>query len=78
MNRATWKNKKTKKTITGTWQYFRSRDVFLVRFDGCDPETGIERQAIEVYGDEPNVGPWILVEKKIPYRAAQIAHQEET
>lgn len=59
IKQAKWSNGKT--TITGTWQYVWSRDVFVIRLDGRDPVTNIRRAPFETHNDSPEWGKWKLV-----------------
>ncbi len=65
-HKATWKN--GKKQLTGSWCYVWAFDSYWISIDGKDPETGLEREAFDVKGDEPEFGKWKLVKEKEPKR----------
>ena len=58
--KAVWMNG-TKK-LNGSWRYWWAGDFFIIFLDGCDPETGLERQPFKVYGDHPEWGKWTIKE----------------
>lgn len=54
--------RKGNKTVTGKWYYIWHRDRFIIQLNGCDPETGLEREPFEVSGDNPDFKGWRLID----------------
>lgn len=54
-----WSN--GKRTLTGSWAYVWSRDMFVIHLNSKDPITGRKRN-IETFNDTPEWGKWRLIE----------------
>ena len=62
MPKAKWQNTKTKKIITGSWEYYRPSDIFTIWLDSVDKITGLRRR-LTTRNDKPEWGNWKLLKE---------------